>query len=187
MPASGARVSQKRSFLRGVTYSARDGARRRLIPCLASAVVIPTRKNGGRPEKAACKKFKGALGSTTPHPRTGRTRAGPREKSAAVAAGAGLGPGTEGMRREAVIGSTGEVRQERPSLKEASNASARPEAQHSSQATERRESTLSGHVWTTMAGVVVGFAANACHERIDRDRREPRSHGMSRYGRGDIP
>jgi hypothetical protein len=37
------------------------------------------------------------------------------------------------------------LRQDRPFLKEASNASARPGAQHSLQAIERGESTLSDH------------------------------------------
>ncbi len=95
---------------------------RRLIPCLASAVVIRTRKNGGRREKAASKS---AFGSTMPHPRTGRTCAGPREKSVAVAAGAGRGPGTEGMRREAVIGSTGGVRHEQAFVDGSASGSSR--------------------------------------------------------------
>ncbi len=70
--------------------------------------------------KGSLQEVLGRFGFHNAHPRTGRTRAGPREKSAAVAAGAGLGPGTEGMRREAVIGSTGEVRQERLSALSAS-------------------------------------------------------------------
>ena len=48
------------------------------------------------------------------------------------------------------------MRQDRPFLKEASNASDRPGAQHSSQAIERPESTLSGHSrsgqWTSQLG-----------------------------------
>jgi len=48
------------------------------------------------------------------------------------------------MYRIAVDGQTRRMRQDRPFLKEASNASARSRAQHSSQAIERRESTFSG-------------------------------------------
>lgn len=50
-----------------------------------------------------------------------------------------IGPGTVGMRRSE--GGTEALRQERPFMKEASNASARPEAQHSTRAIERRETT----------------------------------------------
>ncbi len=49
--------------------------------------------------------------------RTGYTNRPPAREPAAAAAGAGLGPGTEGMRREAVMGSTGEVRQGTKSLR----------------------------------------------------------------------
>src|SRR5271166_882558 len=45
------------------------------------------------------------------------------------------------MRPIAVDGGTRRLRQDRPLLKEATNASARPAAQHSSQGMERREST----------------------------------------------
>jgi hypothetical protein len=52
-----------------------------------------------------------------------------------------VGPGTEGMRRNAVEGATVGLRQERPSLKQDADASVRPEVQHSFQAIECREST----------------------------------------------
>ncbi len=52
-----------------------------------------------------------------------------------------IGPGTVGMRRNAVEGATVGLRQKRPFLKEASNASAQSEAQHSTGAIECRETT----------------------------------------------
>jgi hypothetical protein len=48
---------------------------------------------------------------------------------------------TSAQRQKAVEGGTVKLRQKQPSLKKASNASARSEAQHSAQAIERREST----------------------------------------------
>src|SRR5271166_1705519 len=49
-----------------------------------------------------------------------------------------------------------ESAQDRPFMEEASNASARPGAQHSSQAIERRESTLTGHSRLQPAGIAIG-------------------------------
>ena len=60
---------------------------------------------------------------------------------------------------EAAVGWTERVRQDRPFLKEASNASARPGAQHSFRAIEPRESTETGHCgsrpWRSGLGKVV--------------------------------
>ncbi len=47
----------QRLALKSTLETDSDAARRRLIPCLASAVVIPTRKNGGRRETTACERF----------------------------------------------------------------------------------------------------------------------------------
>ncbi len=71
-------------------------------------------------------------------------------------------------------------RQERPLLKEASNASARPGAQHSTQAIERRESTLSGHCgplggcrWRLMLAI----CGRALFDRFMHQRAESLSSG----------
>ncbi len=84
-----------------MTNSARDAARRRLIPCLASAVVIPTRKNSGIREKAACKRFRAIsfqtpLSANRPYATGGRRRRPPGLRRHAEASR----PGFEGGARQ---------------------------------------------------------------------------------------
>jgi hypothetical protein len=75
----------------------------------------------------------------------------------------------------------GGSRQDRPFLKEASNASDRPGAQHSSRAIERPESTYTGHSSARRP------SAGEPHARRSRTRRRARAQAAGRDPTGNWP